>query len=388
MAENGVFEQSHSLATSHSRDVLKPESLGVGFSSLPNAVYPALITVSLSTLLFAFYPIQMAYFDDASNASYYSSVSGGLYPYPPASQTFDTDTGGAYGQYAAPTDQWGMARWSGPMVGSPTSLREISRFGERHLGSFTHWCLTHEPPESEAPTTSYTSGTVGHCWPSYDWSADYQQAQSYHSGYLSGDSPFATTAASEMSTAVQIPSSGEYQLEELGAHQSETVPLNYWGANQSGASTSMFSVVDYRVQSSLRNPADTFPQGNLNASRWPRTGPIRADMTQTGWYQPYGVSRTRPNLYRNAEAGPSTLVAPSIPYIGLPTTQPSRGISGRTANATTTHPITEKVRASVSNFYCSHIPRVTEWSFGVRNPSRPGSAAGKENPASPVYRAG
>ena len=111
-------------------------------------------------------------------------------------------------------------------------------------------------------------------------------------------------------------------------------------------------------------------------------------MTRTGWYQPYGVSCIRPNWYGNAEAGPSILVAPPIPYVGQPPTQPSGGISETTANAKTINSITEEHRATVSHSYCSHIPRVTEWSFGVRNRSGPGFPGAKENHASPVYGVG
>ena len=110
-------------------------------------------------------------------------------------------------------------------------------------------------------------------------------------------------------------------------------------------------------------------------------------MAQTEWYQPYGVSRTRPGWYRNAEAGPSTLVAPPIPYIGQPATQPSGGISETTANAKTTKIVTEKHRVSVSNFYCSHISRVTKWLFSVRHSSGLGFRAVKGSHAPPVSTA-
>ena len=104
----------------------------------------------------------------------------------------------------------------------------------------------------------------------------------------------------------------------------------------------------------------------------------------TGRFQPYGMSRTRPNEYRNAEAGPSTLTAPLIPYVGLPTSQPSGGISETAADAATTQTNTEEEEAPVSNFYCSRIPHVTEWSFGVRSPNGPGSPAAKESHATTV----
>ena len=101
----------------------------------------------------------------------------------------------------------------------------------------------------------------------------------------------------------------------------------------------------------------------------------------TGRFQPYGVSRARQYEHRDAEAGPSTLVLPPIPYVGPPTPQPSGGISETTANAKTKQTITEEEEVPVSSFYCSHIPHVTEWLFGVRRPSGPGSPAAKEESA-------
>ena len=353
------------------------------FSSLPNAVYPALTTASLSTPLDAFHPTQMAYFNDPNNTDFYSSVSGGFYSYPPPSQTFAIDTQGINGQtYTDPTNPWSMVRQSGPMV-EPTNLWATANSGERHSDPFIDSCLTCEPPESIAPTTSYTSRSDGYSWPSYDPSADYRQAQSQYSGYLSRDDPFTGTTAWGTSTASHIPSRSVYSLEEFGDHRSQTAPLDYWGTNQSVASTSASYVVGVRFQSSLPHPADTFPQGNVN-THWPTTGPTRAEITRAGRYQPYGVSCTCQNRYGNAEAGPSTLVAPPVPYVGLPPTQPSGGISETMANAKTENTVTEEHRAAVSYFYCSHIPRVTECLFGVRNQSGAGFPAVKENHASPV----
>ena len=93
-------------------------------------------------------------------------------------------------------------------------------------------------------------------------------------------------------------------------------------------------------------------------------------MTSTGRYQPYGMPRSRSNEHGNAEAGPSTLQ--SIPYLGPTTLQPSgRTKSETTANAEPTQTISEEDKITVSNFYCSHIPHVTEWSFGDRRLSGP-----------------
>ena len=179
----------------------------------------------------------MAYFNDANNSSFYSSVSGALYSYPSPNQVFAIDTEGANNQiFADPTDRWSMGRRSGPMVGPPTSLRATANSGERHSDPSIDSCLTCEPPGSVAPTTSYTSRTDGYGWPSYDRSADYREAQSHYSGYLSQGGPFASTTASETSTAAHTIRSGEYSLEGFGAHRPQTVPLDYWGTNQGGIS--------------------------------------------------------------------------------------------------------------------------------------------------------
>ena len=114
------------------------------------------------------------------------------------------------------------------------------------------------------------------------------------------------------------------------------------------------------------------------------TGPTRTGLTQTGRFQPYGMSHTRPNEYWNAEAGLSIMVAPPAQYVHPPTWQPSGGIPETTADAETTQTFTEEDKVPVSDLYCSHIPRVTEWSFGVRHQSGPGSPAVKGDHATTV----
>jgi len=295
----------------------------------------------------------MVYSNDASNADYYSSISREVYSYPPPPRMSAIETEGTYNQtYAGPIDQRGTIRQSGPSVRSPTSPRTTGSFGERRLDRFIDWCLKSEPPEPVAPTTSSTSWTDGH-WPSYDWTADYLRARSHHSGYLNRDPSFTNTATSETPTTVHTPRRGEHP------HRSQVAPLDYGGANRNGASTSTFSMVGFRVHSSLRNPTNIFPQGNLNTSHRQRAGQTGPEMTQGRRYHPYEMPRTRLDSHRNAEAGPSTLAAPSVPHVGRPTTQPSGGISERRADAQTTHSITENLRAAVSNFYCSHVSRVT-----------------------------
>jgi hypothetical protein len=103
-----------------------------------------------------------------------------------------------------------------------------------------------------------------------------------------------------------------------------------------------------------------------------------------GRFQPYGTSRARSSEHRNVRAGPSTMVPQLVPYVNLPMLQPSGGISEMTAYAEATKFITEEDKVAVSHFYCSHIPRVTEWLFGVRRPSGPGAPAVKDRLESPA----
>jgi len=101
-----------------------------------------------------------------------------------------------------------------------------------------------------------------------------------------------------------------------------------------------------------------------------------------GRFQPYERPHARRNKYRNAEAGPSTLIPASFPYVGYPTLQPSGGmISETTADAEQKQKTTEEDKAPVSYFYCSRIPRVVEWFFGVRrSPSELSALAAKDHP--------
>ena len=83
-------------------------------------------------------------------------------------------------------------------------------------------------------------------------------------------------------------------------------------------------------------------------------------------FQPYETSRAHSNEYTNAEAGPSTLTPPLVPYVAPSTTHPSGGSSEATADAEPNQTVTEEDATPVSNLYCPRIPHVTEWLFGVR----------------------
>ena len=121
----------------------------------------------------------------------------------------------------------------------------------------------------------------------------------------------------------------------------------------------------------------------------PGTGPARTGLISTGRFRPYGMSCGRLNDHRNAEAGPSTLVPSPSPYVGHPTQQPSGGmISETTASAEIMQTTTEEDKVPVSKFYCSHIPRVIECSFGVRRPNGPSAPVAKDHLAATAYRCG
>ena len=203
---------------------------------------------------------------------------------------------------------------------------------------------------SFAPQNSHITQINGYGQPSYPdhhQPAVDQQARPYHPGFLSQDASFADTVASGPSTMTPAPRSGKtfFTLEHgetSSADQSRIVPFDYWGANRSGPSTNMQPL---------------YP---------PSTSPSRTELTLTERFHPYGMSRARLNEHRNAEAGPSTLAPSPVPYGGPTIPPPSGGLSETPADAEVNQTETEESEVPVSNFYCSHIPHVSEWSFGVR----------------------
>ena len=163
----------------------------------------------------------------------------------------------------------------------------------------------------------------------------------------------------------------------MSTDRSRTAPLYCWGENQSGPSTSTFHTVSPRVQPSLRNCANPFLQQNVQHSH--QSGPSRTRWISTGQFQPYGMSRTRQNEYRNAGAGQSTQTLPPVPYVSQSMSQPPGGISETTANAEKNQTPTEEDKVPVSSFYCSRVPHVTEWPFGVSRLSGPDAPAAKDH---------
>ena len=248
--------------------------------------------------------------------------------------------------------------------------------------------LTLESPGSlAAPPASSTNQTYGYGQPSHSghyWPEAGQQTQFYHPGFFNQDYSSDSPVAPEPSVVIPTPSSGK-SLVSLGSRVLEystitTVPFNYWEEIQSGPSTSKFYMVSARARLSSCNPVDAFPQENVNTYHQPSTGPIRTELMSVGGYRPYERSRTQRNEHRNAEAGPSTLAPSPIPYVGLSTLQPSGGVTSEsTADAEQVQTIKEEDKVPVSNFYCSLIPHVIEWLFGVRrSPSGPSALVAKD----------
>ena len=66
--------------------------------------------------------------------------------------------------------------------------------------------------------------------------------------------------------------------------------------------------------------------------------------------------------------GPSYFIPQPTSHMTGPPINPSGGLSEATADAEIQPTVTEEDTAPVSNFYCSHVPHVTEWAFGVRRP--------------------
>ena len=83
-------------------------------------------------------------------------------------------------------------------------------------------------------------------------------------------------------------------------------------------------------------------------------------MMPTWRFQPYGMPRAHSSKHTNTETGPSNLAPPLVLCMTPPPTNPSGGTSEATADATNTQTAIEEDVAPVSNFYCSHIPHVTE----------------------------
>ena len=87
--------------------------------------------------------------------------------------------------------------------------------------------------------------------------------------------------------------------------------------------------------------------------------------------EPYLTYYTDSDGYANTEAGPSYYVPLHTLYMAQPFTNSSGELSEATADTEHRNKLTEENVAPVSNFYCSHVPRVTESVFDVGRPGSP-----------------
>jgi len=216
-------------------------------------------------------------------------------------------------------------------------LQPATMVSVSYLTLVVGWCLTCEPLDSlVASATPYPTQHNGHCQPPYHGSylsAAGRWAQHYHPGLSNWD-------GSPVSTNV---------------HQPRAVPHDYWGVSQGQPPASTFYAVG-GAQLSSRNPVDLSTQEDVHSFYQPNTGPGGGGLMPVGQFQPYGTSGAYLNELGNPEAGPST----QAPLHAPPMPRPSGGRSETTADAEIDQTFTEEHRATVSNFYCFHIPRVTE----------------------------
>jgi hypothetical protein len=203
----------------------------------------------------------------------------------------------------------------------------------------------HDSPELPASTTYIANG--------------YSQALNHNYG-----GPFPGATPPQMSTAAPRTSECHPCFETVNTYQPRTAPREGWE-----------DVLDSCIA--------------MFAPYQQSMGPARSE-PQTERSEPYTTRRSRPSEHINAEAGPSTLPAPLVPYVEPSTLQPTRGISETTADAERGNTTIEEDKASVSSFYCSFIPRVTGCSFGIRRPKlsiparvRQGSSVTRTNTSSP-----
>lgn len=156
-----------------------------------------------------------------------------------------------------------------------------------------------------------------------------------------------------------------------------------WG-NQSEPSTSTSDWVSVEP-----DPPPAIPlklsQSNTETSYQLDFYPARTEPISEGHFRSYRTLHAWENEHGNEEAISPTLV-PSPPALSVrsPTPQPPGRAPETTADAGNTQ-ATEGGESPVSSFYRPHIPRVAEWSFGVRFPSGPGSYTARENFARPAY---
>ena len=153
--------------------------------SPPNAVYPTLTTISLSTsiLLNTFYRIPMAY---SRNSEFYpSSTPSEFNMYPPLRRTSAVEEANVqdYGTFIH--DRRDADGRPDHVVGSSRSLRPEASLGEHDHSFLDDLHLTQKSSESVSSDTSYAVPAQDYgkiSFPRHYWPTIGQYAQSYHSG--------------------------------------------------------------------------------------------------------------------------------------------------------------------------------------------------------------
>ena len=206
-----------------------------------------------------------------------------------------------------------------------------------------------------------------------DWSTIGAYTQPYYTGTIIQDDSPVGAAVLEVPPASSTPSWCEPHFlqrdrTEPSVYWPQTNPVDCWGGHQSGSLTSTFHTVRVLASSSPCNFTDT--SQDVQTPYHPSVDSSGAGTIQTYRYSPYETPHSQSNKYTDMGAGPSYSVLQATPHVTCPPANPSGGSSEATADAETPLIITEEEETSVSNFYCSHVPHVTEWVFDVRRQPR------------------
>jgi len=135
-------------------------------------------------------PTQMDYFNDYANFYPVSSTREEFDVYQFQDQMTATEETSYQEQQNTFPDCWNALEQPVTTVGLPTTLPAAAGYGEHCCNLFIDRCLTHEPPESLLPTSSWTNQPGGYSQPSsssYHWPEVGQDAQYYYPGSLSQD---------------------------------------------------------------------------------------------------------------------------------------------------------------------------------------------------------
>jgi hypothetical protein len=169
-------------------------------------------------------------------------------------------------------------------------------------------------------------------------------------GFSDGDVSFPDAVPPETSNIISASSSGEHFLcfTLINAHQERTDPLSHSGDSRGG------STIDHLHAA----PTDPSRQQSVQTDYDPSPGRAKTNLERKRRPQPYGTYDTRASKHVKAVAGPS--VVAHTPSVDSPTIQSSEKVSGVIADALDELAAEVAKGAPVSNFYRSHIPRVSD----------------------------